>query len=98
VAVFSDNGQRLAQVGLGAWSEAAKGGLPRDRIQPVEYQDHLVYYAPITRTEVVVDDFNPVQEEAARRARRPGCWAGWDWTCRAAPRSRASAMPSCAAC
>jgi diguanylate cyclase (GGDEF)-like protein len=65
VAVFSDNGQRLAQVGLGAWSEAAKGGLPRDRIQPVEYQDHLVYYAPITRTEVVVDDFNPVQEEAA---------------------------------
>ncbi len=31
VAVFSDNGQRLAQVGLGTWTEPAQGRLPADR-------------------------------------------------------------------
>ena len=66
VAVFADNGQRLAQVGLGAWAEPAQGRLPSDRIQQIEYKDRLVYYAPITRTEVVVEDFNPVDEGAAQ--------------------------------
>jgi diguanylate cyclase (GGDEF)-like protein len=58
IAVFSDNGERLAQVGLGSWTKTVQRGLPVDRIQQVEYKDRLVYYAPITRTEVVVDDFN----------------------------------------
>jgi diguanylate cyclase (GGDEF)-like protein len=57
VAVFSDNGQRLAQVGLGAWTRSAQGALPADRIFQLEYQDRLVYYAPITQTEIAVDDF-----------------------------------------
>ena len=57
VAVFSDNGQRLAQVGLGAWTHSAQGALPADRIFQLEYQDRLVYYAPITQTEIAVDDF-----------------------------------------
>ncbi|NTV87646.1 MAG: HAMP domain-containing protein, partial [Burkholderiaceae bacterium] len=57
VAVFSDNGQRLAQVGLGAWTDSAQGALPADRIFQLEYQDRLVYYAPITQTEIAVDDF-----------------------------------------
>jgi diguanylate cyclase (GGDEF)-like protein len=57
VAVFSDNGQRLVQVGLGAWTHSAQGALPADRIFQLEYQDRLVYYAPITQTEIAVDDF-----------------------------------------
>jgi diguanylate cyclase (GGDEF)-like protein len=80
VAVFADNGQGLSQVGMGAWTEPAQGRLPTDRIHQIEYKDRLVYYAPITRTEVVVDDFNPVDE----RATQPGThtrllgWVGLD--------------------
>jgi len=66
VAVFADNGERLVQVGLGAWTESVKGGLPGDRIHQTEYTDHLVYFAPITRTEVVVNDFDPLDERAAQ--------------------------------
>jgi diguanylate cyclase (GGDEF)-like protein len=46
----------------------------------VEYKDRLVYYAPITRTEVVVDDFNPADQVAAKpgsRTRLLG-WVGLD--------------------
>ena len=57
VAVFSDNGQQLAQVGLDIWTEPAAGKLPVDHIFLIEYKERLVYYAPITRTEVMVDDF-----------------------------------------
>ena len=80
VAVFADNGKRLAQVGLGAWTEAAQGALPGDRIRHVEFPDRLVYYAPITRTEVVVDDFNPLDGRAAQpntQTRLLG-WVGLD--------------------
>ena len=66
VAVFSGNGQRLAQVGLGAWTQAAQGTLPADRIVQQEYPDRLVYYAPITQTEVAVDDFELTGEGAAQ--------------------------------
>lgn len=68
VAVFADNGQWLAQVGLGNWIDPARRHLAKDHIQQIEYRDRLVYYAPITRTEVAVDDFNPVGERAAAAA------------------------------
>lgn len=58
VAVFSDSGRALAQVGLGVWTEPGRGRLPKDHIHQIEYQDRLVYYAPITRTEMAVDDFD----------------------------------------
>ncbi|MBW8371768.1 MAG: EAL domain-containing protein [Thiobacillus sp.] len=80
VAVFADNSQWVAQVGLGAWTEAAQGNLPGDRIHQIEYQDHLVYYAPITQTEVVVDDFSPVDEGAAQAGTHTRLlgWVGLD--------------------
>ena len=65
VAVFSDNGQWLAQVGRGTWVNPARDKLPVDRIHQAEYQNRLVYYAPITRTQVVVDDFQTQVEPAA---------------------------------
>ncbi len=68
VAVFADNGQWLAQVGLGNWIDPARRHLAKDHIQQIEYRDRLVYYAPITRTEVAVDDFNPVGERATAAA------------------------------
>ena len=80
VAVFADNGQALSQVGMGAWMEPAQGGLPTERIHQIEYKDRLVYYAPITRTEVMVDDFNLVDERAAQpgtQTRLLG-WVGLD--------------------
>lgn len=80
VAVFADNGQRLAQVGLGGWMDSIQDSLPVDRIHQVEYPDHLVYYAPITRTEVVVDDFDPIDENDAQsngQTRLLG-WVGLD--------------------
>ena len=80
VAVFDDKGGRLAQVGPGSWMEPARGGLPADRLHQIEYTDRLVYYAPITRTEVAVDDFSEGEEYSARsnsRAQLLG-WVGLD--------------------
>jgi diguanylate cyclase (GGDEF)-like protein len=80
VAVFADNGQWLVQVGQGTWTEPPQGKLPGDRIQQIEYKNRLVYYAPITRTEVMVDDFLPIDE----RTTPPGTqtrllgWVGLD--------------------
>ena len=62
VAVFADDGLRLAQVGQGSWRDPLQKGLPTDRIQQTEYGDRLLYYAPITRTELVVDDFQPFDD------------------------------------
>ena len=80
VAVFADNGERLVQVGLGGWTEPAQGKLPVDHLHQVEYKDRLVYYAPITRTEVVVDDFNPLDERAAEAGTQMRLlgWVGLD--------------------
>lgn len=80
VAVFSDNGKWLVQVGLGNWTEPTQGVLPTDHIHEVVYEDKLVYYAPITRTEVAVDDYLAVDERAAppgSRTRLLG-WVGLD--------------------
>lgn len=80
VAVFSENGQWLVQFGLGRWTNPAEKGMPADHIYRIEYKDRLVYYAPITRTEVSVDDFDP----AGRPAAKPGArtrllgWVGLD--------------------
>ena len=78
VAVFSDTGQRLAQVGRGMWNEATQRGLPPDRIYLVEYPNRLVYYAPVTQTEVAVDDYPLIggrTPDAGTRTRLIG-WVG----------------------
>jgi diguanylate cyclase (GGDEF)-like protein len=80
VAVFSENGQWLAQFGLGGWINPSEKNMPADHIYQIEYKDRLVYYAPITRTEVIVDDFNSDGQAAAK----PGAqtrllgWVGLD--------------------
>ncbi|HQS82014.1 MAG TPA: EAL domain-containing protein [Thiobacillus sp.] len=94
VAVFADNGQVLSQFGLGAWDEPAQGGLPTDRLHQIEYQDRLVYYAPITRTEVAVDDFSLVDERAAQpgsQTRLLG-WVGLDVSRNATIKSQRDAI------
>src|SRR4030067_227217 len=95
VAVFADNGQVLSQAGMGAWAEPAQGGLPTERIHQIEYKDRLVYYAPITRTEVMVDDFNLVDERAAQpgtQTRLLG-WGGLDGSRSATFKNQREAMP-----
>ncbi len=57
VAVLASDGRMMVQAGLGNWNGAAHAGLPTTRIQQIEYKEHLVYYAPIIRTEVAVDDY-----------------------------------------
>ena len=64
VAVFSDTGQQLAQVGRGTWTDPVRARLPADRLYQMDYPNKLVYYAPITRTEVVVDDYQMVDDPA----------------------------------
>jgi len=80
VAIFDVNGERLAHVGLAAWTEAAQGNLPVDRLLQIEYPDRLVSYAPITRTEVSVDDFSEGNEQAVRAGPRNPLlgWVGLD--------------------
>lgn len=65
VAVFTDNGLRLAQVGQGTWIDPEHAKLPPGRIHLIEYPNRLVYYAPITRTEVAVDDYELIDTPAA---------------------------------
>ncbi|MDT3706722.1 MAG: EAL domain-containing protein [Thiobacillus sp.] len=76
VAVFAEDGTRLAQVGRGSWRQPLPK-LPADRIQQNEYEDRLVYYAPITRTEVVVDDFQLLDVLAARQSGTHTRLLGW---------------------
>ncbi|OGU24600.1 MAG: diguanylate cyclase [Hydrogenophilales bacterium RIFOXYD1_FULL_62_11] len=57
VAVFAESGQWLAEAGQGAWSKPMESKLPANRMHLIEYKNRLVYFAPITRTELVVDDF-----------------------------------------
>mgnify|MGYP000208876165 CR=1 FL=1 len=99
VAVFSDNGQRLAQVGLSTWANPQKERLPAERIYQIEYKDRLVYYAPITRTEVAVDDFDPADEGARKQGGQTRLlgWVGLDISRSATIRSqRASILRSLA--
>ncbi len=94
VAVFADNGEWLAQVGMGAWSNPLRDGMPVDHIHETEFADRLVYYAPITRTEVVVDDFLAVDSGSAvpdRRTRVLG-WVGLDVSRDATIRSQRKAI------
>ena len=51
VAVFSDTGLLLAQVGQGSWADPVQQRLSIDRIHAIEFKNHLNYYAPITRIE-----------------------------------------------
>jgi diguanylate cyclase (GGDEF)-like protein len=94
VAVFAGNGQRLAQVGLGSWADPLKGQLPADRISQFEYKDRLVYFAPITRTEVVVDDFNPGGDSVANSGTQTRLlgWVGLDVSRSATIRSQRDAI------
>lgn len=94
VAVFSDTGEWLVQVGLGNWANPVRDRLPADRIHEVEFADRLVYYAPITRTEVVVDDFQAVESGVAvpgRHTRLLG-WVGLDVSRDATIRSQRKAI------
>jgi diguanylate cyclase (GGDEF)-like protein len=59
VAVFSDSGQMLAQVGSGSWADPALERFSADRIHLIEFKNRLNYYAPITRSEVKVNDIAP---------------------------------------
>lgn len=76
VAVFADNGEWLAQVGMGAWVNPRRDGLPADRIHEVEFDDRLVYYAPITRTELVIDDYLTVPGSVPDTTTRLIGWVG----------------------
>ena len=80
VAIFDVNGERLAHVGRAAWTEAAQGRLPVDRLHQIEYPDRLVSYSPIIRTEVAVDDFSEGNQQAARVDSRSMLlgWVGLD--------------------
>lgn len=94
VAVFDDLGSRLAVVGRGSWNEAVPEGLSTARVHLVEYPERLVYYAPIMRTEVAVDDYQMVTgplAAAARPARLIG-WVGLDVSRSATIRSQRDAI------
>lgn len=77
VAVFAENGQWLAQAGRGAWIKMMQSKPPANRIYLVEHQDRLVYYAPITRTEVVVDDFQTFDAPRAAASGSQTRLLGW---------------------
>lgn len=81
VAVFSERGETLAQAGVGRWVEAGPPTRPGGQMREIEFADHLVYYVPIVRTEVEVDDFLAVgsrSRAATRAVPRVIGWVGLD--------------------
>ncbi len=59
VAVFSDNGKILAQVGQGHWADPVRDKLSTERIHPIEFKNRLNYYAPIIRTAMSTGNQQP---------------------------------------
>jgi len=92
VAVFADNGTGLAQVGLGNWAQLPRGGLPTNSIYKIAYPDRLVYYAPVKRTEVAVDDFEASPAASAAPSARLIGWVGLDVSRDATVRSQRDAI------
>ncbi len=94
VAVLAADGRLMAQAGLGNWNGAAHAGLPTDRIQQIEYKEHLVYYAPIIGTEVAVDDYQTQDEPAVRASQTPQLlgWVALDVSRSATLRSQREAI------
>jgi diguanylate cyclase (GGDEF)-like protein len=77
VAVFAEDGMRLAQVGEGTWHDPLRAKPPTDRLEETEYRDRLVYFAPITRTEVMVDDFGLFDDALVGRPEGATRLLGW---------------------
>ncbi len=91
VAVFADTGEWVAQVGQGTWENPLLARVPTDRIHEVEYPERLVYYAPITRTTVAVDDYLASGSDAASQTQRLG-WVGLEVSRDATIRSQRDAI------
>ena len=77
VAIFSDRGMEIAQAGLSPWRHIPPRRLPRDRLYEIELPDRLVYYAPITRTEIQVNDFKQVSDTPGQVANPQVHLLGW---------------------
>ncbi len=92
VAVFAENGAWLAQVGLGAWANPRRDGLPADRIHETDFDDRIVYYAPITRTEVTIDDYQTEPGAPPGTQTRLIGWVGLDVSRDATVRSQRDAI------
>jgi diguanylate cyclase (GGDEF)-like protein len=65
VAVFSDSGKILAQVGRGSWADPVRDKLSTERIHPIEFKNRLNYYAPVFGTEMAKRDHLPADESDA---------------------------------
>jgi diguanylate cyclase (GGDEF)-like protein len=76
VAVLASDGRMMVQAGLGNWNGAVHADLPSNHIRQIEYQEHLVYYAPIIGTQVAVDDYQ-AQDRARVRAGESLQLLGW---------------------
>lgn len=77
IRVFSDNGIEIARAGRARWRNPTREDLPRDRLYAIELSDRLVYYAPITRTEIQVNDFSPVSNWSGNAEHRRANLLGW---------------------
>lgn len=77
IAVFSDNGIEIARAGGAHWRDMTREDLPRDRLYEIELSDRLVYYAPITRTEIQVNDFRHVSDSFGSASRPRLDLLGW---------------------
>lgn len=66
VAVFSESGKMIVQVGQGSWVDPVQEKLASDRIRAFEFEKRLNYYAPITHIEAAQNatgDRNPAASE-----------------------------------
>ena len=77
VAIFSDSGAGIAQAGITRWRDMTPKSLPRDRLYEIEMSDRLVYYAPINRTEIQVNDFKQVSDMSGLTHSPPTQLLGW---------------------
>lgn len=77
IAVFSSDGQIVASIGQTNWEQMPAATITANGVTHLEYPGSLVYFGPIQRTEVSVDDFVPTAGQLINQPKPVTLSIGW---------------------
>ena len=84
VAVFSADGELVAQAGKTVWGQSQPAGTAGSMLDHRDYPASLIYFSLIQRTEVPVDDYILTGEKAADKPALPAArsigWVGLEFS------------------
>ncbi len=74
VAVFDKAGRSLINAGLSVWERLPPGVEIAEGVVRMDVDDSMLFFAPVKRTEVAADDFQPDQDANAPPVRQVAGW------------------------